>query len=450
MIPFVLQALLTLPWATALPDCFMSTGYPLDEQLPDVVAQPQWGRFFAHGELHDGVWSSEKRLPPFRIDLALPPPFKGELSLRHLGAEGPWCSGELRVEEYEGRLDHVWLHLPLEASWRISRDGRVLAKGMLSANDVVFAADEIVVSYDDNSGRAERFPIARATWAAPSVFDIEKSAITLPNFRDYRAFLDRHRIVIETLAHAAPPWPQVALNLAVADFVEKEQPDGLGFSEADRTRALSLLTLINKQIPAQRKPEVTRWRNRLAMFDGTLGAQSAEIHFAPQVREMRINGKTVFHRGDESKTASSHLVPVPRYGLGYVELMTDVFYANSGIHAVHREAAWVSLLPGMQIDADSTLVLHPPAQRWAGCVVLQWSGPSERAPGFWSLVHAGTSSRHAVGEAVRLPTFNVEVVPSGAPVRFTLWSLVPGTATFTLDEHGAVVGAFDPSDHCAR
>jgi hypothetical protein len=443
-VAFLLQALAAPSTSAVLPDG--PDTYPPGpaEVVPELVAQPQWGSFFAHGELYDGfepIWTADERLPPFRIALALPPPFKGELLLRQLGA-GPWSTSAADMLQYSGDTDGISFPLPLEASWRISRAGTVLAKGRILDSSVHFSRDDIIVyPPNDNTGYVERFPIAPETWAKPSVLDVEDDPL---DFWLYQEFLDALHIDLKTMANAPDPWPSIALNLAVAAFVKKDHD----FSETERTRALSLLKLIKKRLPATRKPEAQRWIHRLSMFHETLSAKTAEIHFSPDVRELRVNGKTVFRRG-RSKMASSHRVPVPRSGLGYVEVFEDVYYANDDIHAVHREAAWVPLLAGMQLEASMELRLRPSTQRLADtCVVVQMSRRSEGAG--WSMEHYGTSTRHAaVGQPLSLPNVSVEVYPPGSRSGFDLWSGVPGTATFTVDEHGAVSGAFDPSDRCA-
>jgi hypothetical protein len=446
-----LSFLVLAPAASMASPCEFLDGrglhYSFAEQHADLVANPVWGAFFAHGYEVDGRWVSDKPLPPRRIALALPPPWTGEVVLRHESTSGWWCSGEVRVVEFEGRLDLVSLELPLQASWRILRKGHVVERGAVRTSEVVFSNDEIVLI--DESGTSPRFPISPAVWAAPSARDVESRLVTLPDFKELREYLARLEIQADALLRAPAPWPRVGLNMLIHELVRG--PDVP--PEALRARALAVLAAAGSRPPEQGlSADVARWTRRLEANDGSLGAATLEALVAASTRELRVNGRTVVSRSRAAKEDATVQLPVPRSGLAFVETFEEAFYANGGITAVEPHAAWVPLVPGRPVRVNGTVV--GPAGLAPACVVVAWSGPPAEAPR-WSLVrYAARSGPHAAGTAVRAESGPVSVLvesgtPGGYPRKLADYlPIMRGTATFTLDGHGALTGSFEETDRC--
>lgn len=423
------------------------------EQYPELVAHPVWGAFFARGHAVErwsegSLWADEKALPTTSIRLALPPPLSGNVTLRHRPKPGWWCAA-LRVNDDEDRFEQVTLELPLEATWRITRGKQVVLSGKQAATTMVFGRDEIVLVSEE--GRSTRFPIDASVWAAPNGIDIERDEAGLPNFQAYLELLAQLGVGIDALVTAPAPWPRIALNVAVHRLVAQERD---GRPLANRDANLALLATLARHTTSAEAPTIARWTRRLTRLDGTLGTEQAAAHVAGGTRELRINGRTILSR-EKEKTRVELSIPVPRSGLALVEVAEEAFFANGGITAVMREAAWIPLTKDMELDVSDRVTLHPRGAPIPGCLVVAWNGPPGGSPK-WFLHHSGkTSGPHLTGAAIAFPG-SPAFITIGDPLRaFTsarpqLWQLVPGTTTFTVDESGAISGAFDPVDRCRR
>ncbi len=441
----LLVVLAMLPSSARAADCDLEgrSIEPLGERYPLVVANPTWGSFFAKASVINERFAGETALPDTRLALALPPPLRGELRLRHR-ARGWWCA-ELREEDYQGALDQLRIELPLEVEWRIERAGKVLLRGTMQSQSEVFTTDEIVL--EGTAGQVERFPVAPTVWAAPLPSAIERDDAALPSFVAYAELLGKLGVGLEALAAAPAPWPRIALNLAVHQLRQDETT----LDEKQRARFLALLQAVAKRDgSAEVSAAVARWTRRLTMFDDTLGPETMEQTVDASTRVLRINGRTVFTRTQGTKASSVVRVPLPRSGLAFIELARDEYYANGGITALDWTRQWQPLTRERSPWTVEKGVI-PAARLRPLCLGVDWSGPGEKPSGWLQLALGRRSGPSPLG------TWQRASGPSaGASVETkTVSSLVPeyeslsgGTATFTFDEHGAVKGAWSPEERC--
>ncbi len=418
---------------------------PLGEQYPLLVANPTWGALFAQGFIINERLAADHALPDTRLALALPPPLKGELRLRHR-ARGWWCA-DFREEDYEGALNLLRVELPLDVEWRIERAGQVLLRGAMRTQSETFCTEEVVL--EGAADRVERFPVAPQVWAAPLPLAIEHDDVSLPNFVAYAELLAKLGVDLETLAAAPAPWPRIALNLAIHHLHTNET----SLDEPQRARFLTLLqTVAKRDASAEVQGAVARWKRRLTMFNDTLGPDTIEVTVDAATRVLRVNGRTVFTRAPGAEAPAVVRVPVPRSGLAFVELAREVFYANGGLTALDWTREWRPLTRERSPWDEQPRGVISAANLRLGCVGVEWTGTAEKPVGWFQ--HAvgkrsgptplGTWQR-ALGPGVRV---SVERKAAGGSLAPEYDSLSSGTATFTFDEHGAVQGAWSPLDRC--